>query len=113
MRRAFLALLLLAGCEDVKVDVNCVTVAGPAVDCVVKQTKGKSEVDACWDFAVACGNGTSVVAPRTCQKVKDGGEAKVTIPGDKLPDVEKCDRADKATLSNLTLNGKPADTTAK
>ncbi len=106
------ALLALGACEDVKVDVNCVTVAEPAVECEVKQVKGKSEVEACWDFSVTCANGTKVVAARTCQKVKDGATEKVKIPADKLTDVAKCDKADKAALTNLTLNGKPAETGA-
>lgn len=109
---ALLAALSLAGCsEDVKVHVNCITTAAPAIECDVEQTAGKSEVDVCWDFFVQCGNGTVVEAPRTCQKVSGGGKAKVTIPGDKLTNVEKCGGSGPPTgkLTNLTLNGKPSE----
>jgi hypothetical protein len=99
----------LAGCESVKVSVDCVTVAGPAVNCDVKQTEGKSEVEVCWDFAVTCDNGTKVTAPRSCAKVKDGGTTHLVIPGDKLTDADKCDSGPKATVSNLTLNGKKSE----
>ncbi|HEU0035540.1 MAG TPA: hypothetical protein VFQ53_33245 [Kofleriaceae bacterium] len=105
---ASLALLTsLAGCEQAKVHVNCVTTAAPAVECEVTQTAGKSEVEACWEFVAECGNGTVVSAPKTCQKVSNGGTAKVTIPGDKLTNVDKCggDKPPKAKLTNLTLNG--------
>jgi hypothetical protein len=101
------ALFAFAGCkrENVKVEVLCETVEGPAVNCDVKQTEGKSEIDVCWDFSVTCANGTKVDAPRSCTKVKDGGTTKHVIPGDKLTNVEKCDGEPKATVSNLTING--------
>jgi hypothetical protein len=108
------ALLLLAivACkgEDVSVHVDCITTAAPAVECEVKQTKGKSEVEACWDFSVTCANGVVVKAPHWCQKVKDGGTVKATIPGDKLDGVDKCagDGPPTAKLENMTINGKPS-----
>ena len=107
-----LALFTAAGCgEEVNVNIHCITVATPAVECNVTQTVGKGEVEACWDFAVECGNGAVVTAPRTCQKVKDGGTEKVTIPGDVLTGLDKCGGTSppKATVSNLTLNGKAAE----
>jgi hypothetical protein len=108
-----LVALLGFGCgESVKVSVNCLTVQGPAVECDVSQTLGKGEVEACWDFEVTCGNGEVVKAPRTCQKVKDGGTAKATIPGDKLANVEKCGgEGPVGKVSNLTLNGKAVEAT--
>ena len=101
------ALLALAGCkgEQVKVEVLCETVQGPAVNCDVKQTEGKSEIEVCWDFSVTCTNGTKVDAPRSCAKVKDGGTTKYVIPGDKLVGAEKCDGGPKATVTNMTING--------
>jgi hypothetical protein len=109
MKYAAFALLLVAGCKSEKVSahVDCVTTAAPAVECDVSQTKGKSEIDVCWDFAVTCANGAIVTAARTCQKVKDGGTAKVTIPADKLEGIDKCggDKPPTGTLSNMTING--------
>jgi hypothetical protein len=104
---ALLALALFAGCkEEVYVTVECVTTAAPAVECELKQTKGKTEVDVCWDWNATCENGTKVTAQRTCQKVKDGGTAKATIPADKLTNLDKCQGKPTAKVENLTLNGK-------
>jgi hypothetical protein len=111
LRAAGLAFVLAAGCgENVKVEVLCETTAAPAIECDVKQTLGKSEVDVCWDFAVTCANGAVVTAERTCQKVKDGGTARAVVPADKLTGIEKCggDKPPTGALSNLTINGKPA-----
>jgi hypothetical protein len=115
---SFALLLSLAACkaevsvggEDVKVHIDCETTATPAVECDVKQTKGKSEVEACWDFAVTCANGAVVTAARTCQKVKDGGTAHTTIAADKLTGLDKCGGEGKPTgaLTNMTINGKPS-----
>jgi hypothetical protein len=109
-----LALLvgLVAGCsEAVHVTVNCKTTADPAVECELKQTAGKSEVDVCWDFQITCGNGAVVKAPHSCQKVKDGGTATAKIPGSALVGFDKCEAgpggAPKPEISNITLNGKP------
>jgi hypothetical protein len=105
---SFLLVLGLAACESVSAHVDCKTTAAPSVECEVKQTEGKTEVEVCWDLTVTCNNGTKVTPPRTCGKVKDGGTTNVTIPADRLPNVDKCDGGPKATLENLTLNGKPA-----
>jgi hypothetical protein len=106
-----IAFMLLTGCgEKVAAQVNCVTTAAPAVECDVKQTKGKSEIEVCWDFDATCANGVEVKAPNTCQKVKDGGTVKVTIPADKLAGVDKCggDKPPQAKMTNMTINGKPS-----
>ena len=83
------------------------TTATPAVECDVAQTKGKSEVEACWDFSVTCANGAVVTAPRTCQKVGDGKTVHTTIPADKLVGVDKCGGEGKptGTITNMTING--------
>ena len=101
---------LFAACDEkVAVSVNCVTTSAPAVECDVTQTVGKSEVEACWDFAVTCANGAEVKAERTCQKVKDGGTVKAVVPAAKLTGMEKCggDGPPKGSMTGLTLNGKP------
>jgi hypothetical protein len=89
MKLATLALVVaLAGCEQVKVHVNCETTAAPAIECTVQQTAGKSEVEVCWDFELTCANGNKVTAPRTCQKVKDGGtvnHSSIGVPAAKRP----------------------------
>ena len=107
-----LTLVLAAGCsEKVNVSINCKTTAAPAVECVIKQTEGKSEVEVCWDFSATCRNGAIVKAARTCQKVKDGGEVTATITKDKLTDLDKCagDGPPQAKVENLTINGKSAE----
>jgi len=100
---------LLAGCgEKVAVHVDCITTAAPAVECTVKQTQGKGEVEACWDFTVTCANGNVVKAARTCQKVKDGGEVKTTIAADKLTGLDQCGGSGPpvAKVDHLTIDGK-------
>lgn len=100
----------LTGCsEQVSVQVNCESVAGPAVECVVAESVGKAEVEACWDFSVLCANGAEVKAERTCHKVKDGATDKVVIPAEKLSGIDKCGGSGPPTakMSGLTLNGKP------
>ncbi|MBA3456418.1 MAG: hypothetical protein H0T42_25200, partial [Deltaproteobacteria bacterium] len=85
--RAALVIVIaaMAGCsEKVYVDVQCRTVEGPAIDCVLTQKEGKSEVDVCWDFSATCENGAVVTAERTCHKVKDGGTASVKVGADKI-----------------------------
>jgi len=110
MKRALFAIALLAGCkEEVLVNVNCVTTAAPAVECDLKQTKGKAEVEACWDFVATCENG-AVVKGHGCGKVKDGGTSKATIPKEKLDGLDKCQgsKPPTAKLENMTIDGKPS-----
>jgi hypothetical protein len=105
----FSALILsIAGCsEKVFVTVNCETVADPAVVCIVKQTKGKSEVETCWSFAATCENGTKVEAPRACVKIKDGATLTHRTEGAQLKNLDQCagSKPPTATLTNLTING--------
>jgi hypothetical protein len=99
----------LGGCsEEVYVQVNCETVADPAVVCTAKQTKGKAEVEVCWDFIATCGNGTKVEAERACAKVKDGGTVTHRTEAPKLKNVDKCagNAAPTAIVTNMTINGK-------
>ena len=76
------------------------------MECEVKQTEGKSEMEVCWDLTVTCKNGTKIAPPHSCTKVKDGGTVKVTIPADKLPNVASCDGEPKMALTSLTIDGK-------
>lgn len=106
---SMLAGLALGGCgEKVNVHVDCVTAAGPTIQCDISQTQGKSEVEVCWDFKVVCKNGTEIAPPRSCTKVKDGGTVHYTIPSDKIQNAYKCDADPKPTLSNMTINGEPS-----
>jgi len=115
MRCVLLATLVvvpsLAACsEHVNVSVNCITTAAPAVECTVEQTSGTSEVEACWDFTLTCGNGAVVKAPHTCQKIGGGGKITTTIPGDQLLGLDGCGgKNPTATLTNMTINGKPSE----
>lgn len=106
------AFLLLAACgENVNVAVECETKSGdsgPFVECTVKQTKGKGEVEACWDFKAACPNNVTVTALKNCAKVKGGGTTTMTIPTVNLAGVNECQGQPTVTLENLTLNGKKA-----
>jgi hypothetical protein len=106
---ACLASVALVGCtEQVKVNIQCAT-TDTGVNCDLTQTVGKTEVEACWDFTITCGNGAVVKAPRMCQKVKDGGTAKAAMPKDKLIGIEKCGGVNpSAVMTNLTIDGKPS-----
>lgn len=115
--RIAVALLLMTACEGkitvsepTNVDVDCTTVA-EGVECVVKQTLGTSEAEACWDLTFTCANGAIVKPPHLCQKVKDGGTAKLLTPRDKLDGIDKCggDKPPTGKLENLTINGKTPD----
>src|SRR5512138_2935136 len=108
MRMLLVAAILAGGCsEEVNVSVNCITTAAPAVECDVEQTKGKTEVEACWDFEIKCGNGAVVKAPHACQKVGGGAKVKHVTPADKLAGLDKCGgEKPVATMSNMTINGK-------
>jgi hypothetical protein len=99
---------VVAGCgENVDANVHCVTAAGPVANCDVTETKGHAEIDVCWDFTVTCNNGTKIEARKNCAKVKGGATVKHVIPGDKLKGAAKCDSNPVATVTNLTINGKP------
>jgi hypothetical protein len=111
MNKALAILLFATGCESVQVSVNCATTKDAKVECSVQQVRGKAEVEACWDFAFTCANGAAVTAPRMCQKVSGGGTETTSLPADKLVGLEKCGGTGdpKATLTNLTIDGKPAN----
>ena len=103
-------MLALAGCkgEEVAATVNCKALDGPLVECAVVQTKGKSEIEVCWDFHVDCPGGATLETERTCQKLKDGGARNVTIPAEKIKINGECKSDPKPALSNMTINGKPS-----
>ncbi len=99
----------LAGCsEEVYVSVSCEIVADPALICKAQQTKGKTEVEVCWDFVATCGNGVKVEAARACVKVKDGATVTHRTEKDKLTNLADCggDTPPTAVVANMTINGK-------
>ena len=105
---ALFVISALAGCsEEVNVHIDCKTTA-TTVECALEQTKGKTEAEACFDFIAACDNGVEVKAVKNCAKVKDGGKAQLTIPTEKLTNIDKCggSKPPVARVENLTLNGK-------
>jgi len=95
---------LTVGCEPVEVSVNCEK-GTDGLDCEVKQTKGKAEAKVCWDYSMDCEGDVKVEAPNECLTVKDGGSAKVTIPTDKLKNLDKCTKSNGAKVSKVTING--------
>lgn len=104
--------MVIAACgENVNVAVECETKngdTGPVVECTVKQTKGKGEVEACWDFKANCPNNITVSSLKNCAKVKGGGTTVMTIPTVNLANVSECKGQPTVVLENLTLNGKKA-----
>jgi hypothetical protein len=105
------ALVALAGCKDrIHVGVVCRSVEGPMIQCDVFEDRGTVEAEACWDISITCGNGAVVGAPRTCAKVKDGGTTKVTVPGDKLTNLDSCGGTNpQLNMTHMTIDGQAVD----
>jgi len=106
---ALLLCLFATACkrEIVLAHVNCVTKEDRTVSCTVQQTKGKSEMDVCWDFNVKCANAATLTA-HGCATVKDGGTVTMTIPAEKVTINGTCDADPKAEVVNMTINGDKA-----
>ena len=90
--------------------VDCQVPTRESVECEVKQTEGKKEIEVCWDFSIECANGAKLTAPNTCQKVKDGGSEKVSIPRSAIENADSCggNGPPTAKVANLTIDGKKA-----
>lgn len=110
MKQALLCVLVVSAVackrEEVAALVNCEVKEGPTVECAVKQTKGRSEIDVCFDFSVTCANGAALEANHICQKLKDGGARNVVVPTDKIETKGACEGATNAAVTNMTINGK-------
>jgi hypothetical protein len=111
----FLSIIAAAaacGGEKTKLGANveCSVPTPAAVECEVKQTEGKKEIEVCWDFTIECNNGVTMSAPNTCQKVKDGGTEKVSIPRSAIENADSCGGKGMPTakVANLTIDGKKA-----
>ncbi len=106
----FASLILITACkgEEVAALVNCEVTAGPALECSIKQTKGRSEIDVCWDFSVTCANQATLEANHICQKLRDGAARNITVAADKLKITGRCEGEMKAAVTNMTINGDPA-----
>jgi hypothetical protein len=97
------------GCrEEVASSVLCEIKEGPVVDCSVTQTKGKAEIEVCWNYKAECANKSTLEAPKMCAKVKDGGSATASAPADKLTISGACEGAAKGAVTNMTINGETA-----
>lgn len=89
--------------EQVEATVQCKVNAGPVVDCDITQTKGKAEVEVCWDFKVKCANDATLEALGTCGSVKDGQTTAVNISGDKVKLEGECQGETTAEVVNIKL----------
>jgi hypothetical protein len=111
----FLSIIAAAACGGDKTKlgakVDCQVPTPASVECEVKQTAGKQEIEVCWDFSIECRNGAKLTAPNTCQKVKDGGTEKVSIPRSAIDNADSCggDGPPTAKVANLTIDGKKAE----
>ena len=96
------------GCkgEQLAGTVNCKVTQGPAVECTVQQTQGKSALEVCWDFKASCPNGATLQAERTCAVVKDGGSTSTTIPTDKITLEGQCQGKVSAEVANIKWKAK-------
>jgi hypothetical protein len=103
-----LVVIASAGCEKVESSVHCEIKQGPNVECIVKQTKGKAEIEVCWNYKAECANKSTLSAPKMCAKVKDGGSATTTASGDKLTISGPCEGEVTGAVTDLTINGDKA-----
>jgi hypothetical protein len=102
--------IALAGCgEPVGAWVDCVVKEGPIVECRIVETAGTKEIDVCWDVKYTCPDGATVTGARTCGKVKDHGASVVTIPTRSLVMTGHCDAKPAGAITNITIDGKPAE----
>jgi len=108
LRSVSVLVLTLTGCkhEEVAALVNCQVKEGPAVECALKQTKGTSEMDVCFDFSVTCKNGATLEVEHVCQKLKNRGARNVTVPDDKIKISGACEGDANGAVTNMTINGK-------
>lgn len=109
------AVMMIAACrpggEEVYVRVACDITnreTSPTLECTVKQTRGKREAEACWDFTATCPNNVTVTALKNCAKVKGGGTTTLTIPTSSLAGVNECQGPFTGAIDNVTINGKKA-----
>lgn len=102
------ALAATTGCkgEEFSATVNCKVVEGGSVDCSIAQTQGKSEIEVCWEFKVACDSGATLEAPKTCARVKDGQTSSATIAAEKLTITGTCDKVKDAEVKNIAWSAK-------
>ncbi|MFN0250675.1 MAG: hypothetical protein ACKV2T_27595 [Kofleriaceae bacterium] len=103
-----LVLVASAGCEKVESKVLCEIKQGPSVECAVTQTKGKAEIEVCWNYKAECANKATLSAPKMCAKVKDGGSTTTTASGDKLVISGACEGGITGAVTDLTINGDAA-----
>lgn len=92
--------------QEVAASVLCEIKQGPVVECTATETKGTAEFEVCWDYKATCENGSTLAAPKTCTKVKDGGSSKVSVEKDKLTITGACDGEVTGSVTNLTIDGK-------
>jgi hypothetical protein len=113
LRSVSVLVLTFTGCkrEEVAALVNCEVKEGPTVECALKQTKGTSEIDVCFDFSVTCTNGATLEAERVCQKLQNRGARNVTVPIDKIKMSGACEGEATGAVTNMTINGKASTRT--
>ena len=108
MNKLVVLLAIATGCgkKTVTASVDCEVKAGPVLECDAKQTNADAKVEVCWDFSIACGNGATFVAERTCTPVNGLVVSRVTIPTEKIKISGPCDGTKDAKVTNLTVDGK-------
>lgn len=98
-----MTLLACAGCEKDYVEVQCQG-GGDAVDCTLRHTKGSRTVNACFELAIQCRNGTKPVA-RACQNgLSAGAVATRTLKDADFSNADKCDDVISTAVQNVTIS---------
>jgi len=106
--RAALVLLvvpIVAACgrnpSDVQANVSCKG-AEANVHCDVVETHGMAPIQACWDLAYVCTNGTKL-SGSYCQAVADGKTVPYEIPVVSIKGSDKCDTIETMTVEHFKL----------
>lgn len=100
MRTLLLAGLVLAGCTQDKVSVECQG-GGGGITCTMKHAEGSGLVNACFDVVVACRAGGSAKA-HGCQVLEPVQTASKLLQDADFAGLDKCE-PNGMTVSNVTV----------
>ena len=95
-----LAGLVLAGCTQDKVSVECQG-AGAGITCTMKHAEGSGMVNACFDVVILCRSGSHANA-HGCQTLEPGQTASKLLQDADFTGLDKCE-PNGMTVSNVVV----------
>lgn len=96
-----IAVLLMAGCERDRAEVQCQGNEQGAVVCSVKHTTGTGSINACFDAVISCKSGSTSSA-HACQKLAPEQLASKTLTDDDFKGLANC-TPNGFTVANLVI----------